>query len=128
MNDWDGMKRREKTVNLEMRPVYTRKEESTRGYVFVVMLAYLILRRLRRAWAGFDLTVEEGVKRLATICSMEVTMKGQNAHCQKTPRPRQQSRELLGKVTGGITKPEPTGGHEKKTSTSTQKPIISRLL
>ena len=84
-----------KTVNLEVRPVYTRKEESTQGHVFVVMLAYLILRRLRRAWVGFDLTVEDGIKQLATICSMEVKVKGQKAHCQKIPRPRQQSRELL---------------------------------
>lgn len=84
-----------KTVNLEVRPVYVRKEGSTRGHVFVVMLAYLIIRRLRDAWAGFDLTVEGGLEQLATICSMEVTVKGQNARCQKIPRPRQQSRELL---------------------------------
>ena len=84
-----------KTVNLEVRPVYVRKEGSTRGHVFVVMLAYLILRRLRDAWAGFDLTVEGGLEQLATICSMEVTVKGQNARCQKIPRPRQQSQELL---------------------------------
>ena len=84
-----------KTVNLEIRPVYVRKEESTRGHVFVVMLAYLIIRRLRDAWASFDLTVEGGLEQLATICSMEVTVKGQNARCQKIPRPRQQSRELL---------------------------------
>ena len=84
-----------KTVNLEIRPVYVRKEESTRGHVFVVMLAYLIIRRLRDAWASFDLTVEGGLEQLATICSMEVTVKGQTARCQKIPRPRQQSRELL---------------------------------
>ena len=84
-----------KTVNLEVRPVYVRKEESTRGHVFVVMLAYLIIRRLRNAWAGFDLTVEGGLEQLATICSMEVIVKGQKARCQKIPRPRQQSRELL---------------------------------
>ncbi len=84
-----------KTVNLEVRPVYVRREESTRGHVFVVMLAYLIIRRLRDAWAGLDLTMEAGLKQLATICSMEVTVKGQNARCQKIPHPRQQSRELL---------------------------------
>src|SRR3990167_2611819 len=84
-----------KTVNLEIRPVYVRKEESTRGHVFVVMLAYLIIRRLRDAWASFDLTVEGGLEQLGTICSMEVTVKGQTARCQKIPRPRQQSRELL---------------------------------
>lgn len=84
-----------KTVNLEVRPVYVRTEGSTRGHVFVVMLAHMIIRRLRRAWANFDLTVEEGLKQLATICSMEVKVKGQKVHCQKIPRPRQQSQELL---------------------------------
>ncbi len=84
-----------KTVNLEVRPVYVRKEDSTRGHVFVVMLAYMIIRRLRRAWKNFDLTVEEGLAQLTTICSMEVTIKGQKASCQKIPRPRQQSHELL---------------------------------
>ncbi|MBV6517849.1 MAG: IS1634 family transposase ISPph1 [Candidatus Brocadia fulgida] len=84
-----------KTVNLEVRPVYVRKEESTKGHVFVVMLAYLIIRRLRDAWKSFDLTVEEGLKQLTTICSVEVKVKGQKAHCQKIPHPRQQSRELL---------------------------------
>ena len=84
-----------KTVNLEIRPVYVRKEESTRGHVFVVMLAYLIIRRLRDAWAGFDLTVEGGLEQLATICSMEVKVKGLKANCLKIPRPREQSRKLL---------------------------------
>src|SRR3989304_4109992 len=84
-----------KTVNLEVRPVYVRKEESTRGHVFVVMLAYMIIRRLRNAWAGFDLTVEGGLEQLATICSMEVKVKGLKANCLKIPRPREQSRKLL---------------------------------
>ena len=84
-----------KTVNLEVRPVYVRKEKSTRGHVFVVMLAYMIIRRLRKAWAGLDLTVENGINQLATVCSMEVKVKGQKARCQKIPRPREQSRQLL---------------------------------
>ncbi len=70
-----------KTVNLEVCPVYVRREESTRGHVFVVMLTYLIIQRLRDAWAGFDFTVEGGLEQLATICSMEVIVKGQNARC-----------------------------------------------
>ena len=31
------------------RPVYVRKEETTRGHVLVVMLAYMIVKRLRSA-------------------------------------------------------------------------------
>ena len=71
------------------------KEESTRGHVFVVMLAYMIIRRLRKAWEGFDLTVEGGLEQLATVCSMEVKVKGQDTRCLKIPQPREQSRRLL---------------------------------
>jgi len=58
------------------------------------MLSYLIVRILRRAWQEFDLTVEEGLKQLATLCSMEMKVKNQ-ATCLKIPRPRETSRQLL---------------------------------
>jgi transposase len=43
-----------KTTHLEVRPVFVRTEASTRGHVLVVMLAYLIVRALKRAWKDFD--------------------------------------------------------------------------
>jgi len=83
-----------KTVNLEVRPVFVRSEKSTRGHVLVVMLAYMIIRKLRNAWAALDTTVEEGIKQLSTLCSMEINVKDQGS-CLKIPRPREKSRELL---------------------------------
>lgn len=83
-----------KTGHLEVRPVYVRTEESTRGHVLVVMLAYLIVRYLRRAWAALDLTVEEGVAQLATLCSLQVGIRGQSA-CHRLPIPREPSAQLL---------------------------------
>lgn len=83
-----------KTDFLEVRPVYVQTEKSTRGHVLVVMLSYIIVRRLRRAWEKFDLTVEEGLKQLSTLCSMEMKVKNQ-ASCLKIPRPREKSRQLL---------------------------------
>jgi transposase len=83
-----------KTVILEVRPVFVRTEKSTRGHVLVVMLGYMIVRRLHQAWAGFDLTVEEGLKKLSTLCSIEMKIKN-NSSCLKIPRPRKESRELL---------------------------------
>lgn len=83
-----------KTTFLEVRPVYVQTEQSTRGHVLVVMLAYMIIRILRRAWQNFDLTVEEGLKQLSTLCSMEIKVKGQ-ASSLRIPRPREKSRELL---------------------------------
>jgi transposase len=83
-----------KTDFLEVRPVYVRTEKSTRGHVLVVMLAYMIVRILRGAWQEFDLTVEEGLNQLSTLCSMEMKVKNQ-ASCLKIPRPRERSRQLL---------------------------------
>ena len=83
-----------KTDFLEVRPVYVQTELSTRGHVLVVMLSYLIIRSLRRGWQMFDLTVEEGLKQLSTLCSMEMKVKDQ-VSCLKIPRPREKSRQLL---------------------------------
>ena len=86
--------RTSKTTHLEMRPVYVRTEEHTRGHVLVVMLAYMIRRELSRAWAGLNVTVEEGLAQLATLCSMEVKVEGA-ASCLRIPTPRDGSSALL---------------------------------
>ena len=83
-----------KTDHLEIRPVYVRTEKSTRGHVLVVMLSYMIIRLLQGAWRKFEGTVEEGIKQLSTICSMEVKIKGEGS-CLKIPNPRKKSQELL---------------------------------
>jgi hypothetical protein len=86
--------RTSKTVHLEMRPVYVRTEEHTRGHVLAVMLAYLIRRELSQAWPGLNVTVEEGLAQLATLCSMEVKVEG-GASCLRIPTPRDGSVALL---------------------------------
>jgi len=83
-----------KTDFLEVRPVFVQTEKSTQGHVFVVMLAYMIVRVLRGAWKEFDLTVEEGLKQLSTLCSTEIRVKKQGS-CLQIPRPREKSRQLL---------------------------------
>jgi len=52
-----------KSRHLEVRPINVRTRAHTRGHVFAVMLAYTLRLELSRAWAGFDLTVEEGLDR-----------------------------------------------------------------
>ena len=47
-----------KSVQLEMRPVYLRDENRTRGHALVIMLAYLMARELRRRWRDIDLTMQ----------------------------------------------------------------------
>lgn len=86
--------RTSKTAHLEVRPVYVRKEENTRGHVLVVMLAYLVTRELRRAWIDLDVTVEEGLEQLKTLCSMEIRTDN-GGTCLRIPQPRATSRALL---------------------------------
>ncbi len=78
---------------LEVRPVYVRKEETTRGHVLVVMLAYMIVKQLRSAWTDLDLTPEE-VKKLASLTCTKMEIKNM-ACCWKIPRPRKELKELL---------------------------------
>jgi endonuclease/exonuclease/phosphatase family metal-dependent hydrolase len=83
-----------KTAHLEVRPVYVRTAASTRGHALVVMLAYIIIRALRQAWAHLDLTVEEGIAQLATLCAMEVQLAEQET-LYRVPKPRPSSQRLL---------------------------------
>ena len=75
-----------KTAHLEARPIYVHTEDHTRGHVLAVMLAYLIRRELSRAWVSLDVTVEEGLHQLQTLCSTEIKVKG-GGSCLRIPRP-----------------------------------------
>lgn len=86
--------RTSKTAQLEMRPIYVRRESSTRGHALVVMLAYQIVRYLQQAWVSLDLTVEEGLRELSNLCSVEMIVKDQ-ASCHRIPTPRLISAQLL---------------------------------
>jgi transposase len=83
-----------KSVHLEMRPVYLRAENRTRGHAVVVMLAYLMAQELRRRWRDIDLTVQEGLDRLASLCVTEVRFGGRPSYNQ-VPTPREDVRQLL---------------------------------
>jgi hypothetical protein len=86
--------RESKTVHLEMRPVHVRLETRTRGHAFVVMLAYSIIRALAMLWRDLDLTVQEGLDQLATLCMIEVLLPGKLASYQ-LPKPRDGVQKLL---------------------------------
>ena len=86
--------RTSKTVLLEMRPVCVRLARRTRGHAFVVMLAYCIARELARLWREIDLTVEEGIGELSTLCAIEIWIRGKPC-CNKIPEPRERVAALL---------------------------------
>src|SRR5262252_9879402 len=76
-----------KTAHLEVRPIFVRREARTRAHALVVMLAYQIIRYLASCWSPFDLTVEEGLHALATLCLVEVAPPhAASYHCIPTPR------------------------------------------
>jgi hypothetical protein len=70
-----------------VRPIFLRLEERTRAHALVVMLAYQIIRYLASCWSAFDVTVEEGLHALTTLCLVEVVPQhAPSYHCIPTPR------------------------------------------
>jgi transposase len=91
-----------KSGHLEIRPTFVQTEASTRGHVFVVMLAYLLERELDRYWRPLDLPVSEALDELGSLRGVEITIG--NTTCQQVPSPTGLSQELL--TTAEITLPE----------------------
>ncbi|HVH91222.1 MAG TPA: IS1634 family transposase, partial [Candidatus Acidoferrum sp.] len=76
-----------KTAHLEVRPIFLRREARTRAHAFVVMLASQIIQHLTACWSPLDITVEEGLHALTTLCLVEVSPKNAPSyHCIPTPR------------------------------------------
>lgn len=86
--------RTSKTVELEMRPVYLRLAERTSAHALVVMLAYRIVQELAECWRTVNLTVEEALRELETLCATEVRIQGQ-ARSNQIPQPRPMLQQLL---------------------------------
>lgn len=76
-----------KTNHLEIRPHYVRKGTHTDGHVFVVMMAYKIVRHIREAWKGIEVTVEEGIEELVSICLNTIESTGMPFNIIPKPRP-----------------------------------------
>jgi transposase len=92
-----------KTTLLEMRGIFVRKAHRTRAHVFIIMLAYLVAYHLRRCWSDVDLTVEEGIAELASICAIQLIMPN-GLGCQVIPEPRPLGKGLLERI--NITLPD----------------------
>ncbi len=86
--------RNSKTVLLEMRPIYLRKEKRTRGHALVVMLAYKIIRELTSCWREYEVTVREGINQLSQVCSTYISVNGAKP-IHQIPTPRVEIGELL---------------------------------
>jgi len=86
--------RTSKTVELEMRPIHVRLARRTRGHALVVMLGYRLVQELAKRWSSLNLTVQEGLDELSSLCATEVLWQG-SVRYQKIPTPRASVAELL---------------------------------
>ena len=85
-----------KTILLHIRSIYVRKANRTRAHVFSVMLAYMIAFELRRLWHDIEITIEEGIGELCSLCATEVVIGSLSV--QTVPRPRENVQLLLEKA------------------------------
>lgn len=84
--------RREKD-ELDLRPVFLRRKERTCAHFFVAMLSYKGQLYFRKAWRDIDLTIEEGLKQLATITANKIEINNQTIN--RVPKPNKECQELL---------------------------------
>lgn len=83
-----------KTEFLEIRPIFVRTEESTRGHLLVSMLAHMIVRELRTNWKQFNKTVQEGLMELSLLCRNYIAFtNGNKIDC--IPEPSESMESLL---------------------------------
>ena len=108
-----------KSGHLEVRPTFVRTEASTRGHVFVVMLAYLLERELDKYWRRLEVTVAEGIDELGSLRGVEITIGG--GTCQRVPEPTGISKQLLDAANIKL----PLALPSKKVHVATRKKLVS---
>jgi len=113
-----------KTGHLEVRPIYVRSKASTKGHVLVVMLAYKIVRELARCWRGFNLTVEEGIHQLTTLCAQTVTVNNAGPAFNTVPKPSADLAKLI--AAAGVTMPRALA--ERTAQVVTRKSLVEQRL
>jgi transposase len=93
-----------KTGHMEIRPWFVCKEETTRAHALTAMLALKVRRHLEKAWEQLEVTVEEGLSELATLCVLElVDAESGVVVARELPAPSGRQKELLDAL--GLTLP-----------------------
>lgn len=109
-----------KTTLLEMHAIYVRKSNRTKAHVFTIMLAYMLAYKLKEYWHDVEITVEEAIAELASICTLQVKIKDQEMY-QTIPKPRPLGLLLLKKA--NVTLPDALPC--KNISVVTRKKLVS---
>jgi transposase len=112
--------RTSKTVELELRPIHVRLASRTRAHAFVVMIAYRIVKELSLRWQNMNVTVQEGINELATLCASEILADGA-VKINDIPEPRNSVKELLDAANVRLPKFLPCSGIHVTTKKKLQK-------
>jgi hypothetical protein len=85
-----------KTGHLEFRPWFVCTQDNTQAHALTSMLALKIRRHLERAWWSLEVTVEEGLRELETLCVMELVHPQSGAVvARQVPEPSARQKQLL---------------------------------
>lgn len=82
-----------KTEQLEVRPVYVRKESRTSGHVFVTMLAYILMHEFNKRTSHLKMTTEYMVDILDKIQTIEISLAGKTI--KRIPTPGEDAQIIL---------------------------------
>lgn len=108
-----------KTGHLEVRPIFVRKDDRTRGHVFVVMLSYLLENEIMRYWEGLEVTASEGLDELGSIRAAEIEIG--KVKCRKVLEPVGLAKKLLDSAEVKLPDVVPA----KKVHVATRKKLVS---
>jgi transposase len=92
-----------KTGHLEFRPWFVCTEDNTQAHALTSMLALKVRRHLERAWWSLEVTVEEGLRELETLCVMElVHPQSAEVVARQVPEPSARQKQLLDALKLGL--------------------------
>jgi transposase len=85
-----------KSGHLDFRPWFVCTQENTQAHALTSMLALKVRRHLERAWWPLEVTVEEGLRELETLCVVElVHPQSGEVIARQVPEPSARQQQLL---------------------------------
>jgi hypothetical protein len=83
-----------KTGLLEIRPLFLRRADHTRGHVFMVMLSYLLTKEMERSTNHLDITVSELMHDLDRLC-LQYQWLADDVRISRLPQPTAAQSEII---------------------------------
>jgi transposase len=86
-----------KTTHLDIRPIHLRKENRTRGHVFIAMISFIVVQELDKRWKKLEYTAKEGIAILDRFSFIDIYAKEKYLYSE-LPTPNKETKELLEKA------------------------------